>query len=88
MMESNVSSAVDGRGAGKQQRYEMAIINKQSVIELSGPHGATLACFVHCADNVDVKRRNDDVAKQNNRQFAARQRGATAWRDDDSAQPL
>ena len=45
-MESNVSSAVDGRGAGKQQRYEVAIINKQSVIELSAPHGATLACFV------------------------------------------
>ena len=48
-MESNVSSAVDGRGAGKQQRYEVAIINKQSVIELSAPHGATLACFVLCA---------------------------------------
>lgn len=76
-MEPNVSSAVDGRGAGKQQRYEMAIINKQSVIELSAPHGATLACFVHCADNVDVKRGNDDVTKQKQLSVC----GPAAWGD-------
>jgi hypothetical protein len=53
-MESKVSSAAhaDERAA---TTISVIIINKQLIEPLDGARGA-LACFVHCADNVDVKR--------------------------------
>jgi hypothetical protein len=55
------------------------IINKQSVIELATDgSAATLACFVHCADNVDVKRGMIMLQNKNRGQFG-RDNGQWRW---------